>query len=111
MTVVVARFKVSERGLIQQTFAERSWLRQRHNCISARLLADEESPDSVLVILEFPTRADARAYVTESMFHHGGANIADMQDRVIGYYEELDSWPKVLPRNLYASAVNGNPAV
>jgi hypothetical protein len=111
MTVVVMRFKASERGLIQRTFAERSWLRQRHNCISARLLADGESPDSVLVLWEFPTRADAQAYLTESMFHYGGAHIADMHHRVIGYYEELDSWPKVLPRDVYASAVNGNPAV
>ena len=105
------RFSASERDLIERTFAERSALRQRHNCISARLLAGDESPDSMLVIWEFPTRADAQAYVTESMFHFGGANIAAMRDRVIGYYDEIDSWPKVLPRDVYARSGSGKPAV
>jgi hypothetical protein len=111
MTVTVLRFHVSDRAVIEEAFAQRGWLRQRYNCISARLLANCESPDSLLVLLEFPTRADAQAYVTESMFHLGGATIADMRDRVIGYYEELDSWPKVLPRHLYAGSGSGKPAV
>jgi hypothetical protein len=32
------------------------------------------------------------------MFHHGGANIADIKDRVIGYYDEIASWPKVIAK-------------
>jgi hypothetical protein len=98
MTVVVMRYKVTERRIVEETFAKRAWLRQRYNCISARLLADEQSPDSMLVLWEFPTRADAQAYITESMFLHGGANIADMKDRVVGYYDEIVSWPKVISR-------------
>jgi hypothetical protein len=98
MTVVVMRFHVTERRLVEETFASRAWLRQRHNCVSARLLADEQSSDSILVLWEFPTREEARAYVTESMFHHGGANIADMKDRVVGYYDEIASWPKVIAK-------------
>ena len=98
MTVVVMRYHVTERRVVEDAFARRGLLRQRHNCISARLLADEQSPDSMLVLWEFPTREEAQAYITESMFHHGGANIADMKDRVVGYYDEIMSWPKVISR-------------
>ncbi|TML03900.1 MAG: hypothetical protein E6G36_08005 [Actinobacteria bacterium] len=98
MTVVVLRYHVTERRVVGETFAQRNRLRQRHKCLSARLLADEQNSDSLLVLWEFPTREDAQAYITESMFHYGGANIADMKDRVIGYYDEIASWPKVISK-------------
>ena len=98
MTVVVMRFNAAERHVVEETFASRGWLRQRHGCVSARLLADEQRSDSMLVLWEFPTREQAQAYITESMFHHGGANIANLQDRVVGYYDEIASWPKVIAK-------------
>ena len=94
MTVVVLWFMAAEREVIEQGFAERSAMRQRHDCQSARLLADRVDPDRFLVLLEFPSRAAAQAYVTESSFVHGGKNLAAMSDRVIGYYDDLESWPR-----------------
>jgi len=89
-------FQVSERDVIEETFAKRAGLRQKHNCLNARLLADKDNPDRFLVVWEFPSRGHAQAYLTESFFLHGGANLADMNDRVIGYYEDVTSWPRVV---------------
>ncbi len=93
MTTVVMWFKVSERDVIEQTFLQRAGLRRKHNCLNARLLADKADPNRFLVIWDFPSREQARAYLTESLFLHGGVNLADMDERVIGYYEDVSTWP------------------
>ena len=67
-------------------------MRARHGCTSARLMADVRDPKSLLVLLEFPSFEKARDYLTETAFVYGGTKVAQLRDRVVGYYDDLPPW-------------------